>query len=173
MSVFTEVLYDFTAKWEGLISNDPDDDGGLTAHGVTQATYSRWRIKSGLPARPVTLSTPAEREQLYYSEFWQAAGCYKVGNRLSKVLFDTAVNPGVSRAIYMLQAVVSVEADGQFGPATLGAVLRVPEVDIIRRLVSARKGYYVARVFADKVNRKFLEGWLNRCDALLIEVNAQ
>lgn len=172
MSTFTDVLYDFTAKWEGGISNDPDDDGGLTSHGVTQATWDRWCRKKGMPSKPVTMSTAQEREQLYFEEFWQAAGCYKLSNRVAKVLFDTAVNPGVDRAIHLLQAALGVEADGMFGPKTLRAAQAVTEVELCRRLVNARKGYYVARVFAARTNRKFLRGWLRRCDALLFEVNA-
>ena len=160
----------FTSRWEGGTSNDPRDDGGLTVAGVIQRTYSRWRRKHGLPDRPVTESTSDEREQIYFEEFWQAAGCFNFGDTLAIVLFDCAVNPGVDRAVCMLQAVVNARIDGRLGPKTRSAVAAYSESRAARDLVNARKGYHVARAFADAHNWAFAEGWQNRSDDLLREI---
>lgn len=168
-AVFQRALA-FTRRAEGGYVDDPDDDGGPTSHGVIQATYDRWRANRGLPRRPVAESTVEEREQLYFDEFWQRAGCYRFGPALAVSLFDAAVNPGVDRAIALLQSVVGARPDSILGPKTLSAIYLYGERKAARDLQVARRGYYVARRFAKPTNAKFLGGWIARCDALLEEL---
>jgi lysozyme family protein len=163
----------FTSRAEGGYVDDPDDDGGPTSHGVTQATFDRWRTRQGLPLKLVAESTPEEREQLYFEEFWQRTGCYRFGPALAISLFDTAVNPGVDRAIALLQTVVGTKPDSVFGPKTLGAISLYGELKAALDLQVARRGYYVARRFAKPKNAKYLGGWVARCDALLAEIGAE
>lgn len=160
----------FASRWEGGFSDHPADDGGRTMAGVTEATWRAWLAKKGLPRRPVESSTPAEREQLYFEEYWQPAGCFNFGPHLAVPLFDAAVNLGVARAVCLVQAIVGAAVDGRLGPKTRAAVADYSEVRAARDLVAARRGYYVARVFADGGNWTFLRGWLNRCDDLLREL---
>lgn len=160
----------FALEWEGGASNDPDDDGGLTVSGVTQATYERWRLRQGLAPRPVTRLDVEEREQIYFEEYWQRAGCYRFAFALSLALFDAAVNLGPDRAIHLLQATVGSKPDGLLGPRTITAVLTLGENRAAYHMTTARIGYYVARRFAKPTNAKFLGGWLNRCRALLAEI---
>jgi len=161
---------EFTLRHEGGFADDPDDDGGATMAGVTQITYDAWRARRGLPRRPVAESTAEEREQLYFDEFWQRAGCYRFGPALAVSLFDAAVNPGVDRAIALLQAVVGAKPDSLLGPKTLSAIQAFGEQKAACDLQVARRGYYVARRFAKPKNAKFLAGWLLRCNALLAEI---
>lgn len=163
----------FTRRAEGGYVNDPDDDGGPTSHGVTQVTWDRWRARQGLAPKPVAASTAEEREQIYFDEFWQRSGCYRFGPALAISLFDTAVNPGVDRAIALLQSVVGAKPDSLLGPKTLSAIYTFGERKAARDLQVARRGYYVARRFAKPTNAKFLNGWIARCDAILAEIGAE
>jgi lysozyme family protein len=160
---------EFALHWEGGISNHSADAGGLTAYGVTQATYDSYRDRKGLPRRTVTSSTEDEREDLYFSLFWQPAGCFQLLGGVALAQFDFAVNAGPRRAVELLQAVVRAKVDGVLGPKTMMAVAQ-HGASLARDLVIARKGYYVARVSDRPANAAFLAGWLNRCDALLAEI---
>lgn len=162
---------EFALSWEGGVSNDPDDDGGLTANGVTQATYDRWRSRRGESRRSVPWLTQGEREQIYFDEYWQRAGCFRFAFPLALALFDTAVNLGPDRAIHLLQATVGSKPDGLLGPRTISAVLELGENRAAHAMTTARIGYYVARRFAKPTNAKFLGGWTARCRALLAEIS--
>jgi lysozyme family protein len=43
----------FILRWEGGFVDDPDDRGGRTNKGVTQAVYQAWRADQGLPGQDV------------------------------------------------------------------------------------------------------------------------
>lgn len=88
----------FTLTWEGGYSDHPADPGGATNYGVTQRTYDRWRLKHGLPARPVREIEEHEVVSIYRSEYWELSGASEVGGAFGAVLFDSAVNSGVARA---------------------------------------------------------------------------
>lgn len=92
---------DFTLKAEGVISNDPKDTGGLTIFGIS----SRWYPE--LVERLIALVDEGKSWEaieiaidFYYHEYWLKAGCEELFRTpsLAVVVFDTAVNCGVSRA---------------------------------------------------------------------------
>lgn len=88
----------FTLTWEGGYSHHPLDPGGATNFGITQRTYDRWRLRQGLVARDVREIEESEVVSIYRSEYWEPSGAGEVGGALGAVLFDSAVNSGVSRA---------------------------------------------------------------------------
>lgn len=90
--------------FEGGYSDHPLDKGGATNFGVTQGTYDRWRAAQGLPAQPVKVITRAEVEAIYWANYWLKAGCDQLAPALAFVVFDSAVNSGVGRALDWLAA---------------------------------------------------------------------
>lgn len=46
---------EFALRWEGGLSDDPDDRGGRTMQGVTQRVYDAWRKQRGLITQDVAL----------------------------------------------------------------------------------------------------------------------
>lgn len=94
---------DFTLKAEGVISNDPKDTGGLTVFGIS----SRWY--PDLVKKLIALIDEGRANEaieiaidFYRINYWQKSGCDVLTRdccpNLALVLFDTAVNCGVSRA---------------------------------------------------------------------------
>ncbi len=133
----------FVGKWEGGLANDPDDRGGRTMAGVTQGTYNAWRRQKGLPQQDVASSTPQERQQLYYENYYVASGAHRMSEPWALAMFDTAVNMGVGRA---------KELYAQSGGN-------------MERFFELRERKY--RQFAGVGNQgKFLNGWLNRLNDL-------
>jgi lysozyme family protein len=112
---------------EGGYSNHPDDPGGVTLEGVTQAVYDAFRKKKGLPRKALSASMRttaawiAERQEIYRARYWDVLRCDELPAGLDYAVFDYGVNSGVSRSAKALQRVVGVADDGIVGPVTLGA----------------------------------------------------
>ena len=134
----------FVLKWEGGFVDDPDDKGGATNKGITQNTYNAYLKQKGLPQKSVNNITQSEVEAIYYSRYWIAAKCNTMTKQFAVLAFDTAVNMGVGRVSQFLKA----------------AEYKFPE-----KFIAAREAKY--REFAQYGNqKKFLNGWLNRLNAL-------
>src|SRR5581483_11873606 len=103
-----QAAVDFVLAAEGGIVDDPSDPGGLTRFGISQRAYPN------LDIRRLTL---ADAKALYRKDYWDACSCDKLPPGIAFVVFDAAVNQGVSASIRMLQRAVSVKEDGVIGPA--------------------------------------------------------
>lgn len=154
----------FVLRWEGGYVNDPDDPGGATNKGITQAVYNAYLAARGRPPRSVRLITDEEVEAIYRQSYWQAAHCPDLPRVLAIAQFDTAVNMGVGRAIEFLQRSLGVAADRRYGPQTDAAVKRCDPSRTLAKYLSLREQHY--RRLARRGMQKFLKGWLNRIRAL-------
>jgi lysozyme family protein len=164
----------FVLKWEGGVSNDPDDRGGLTKWGVTQATYDRYRKAKGLPLQSVVKMTDAEMRDIYWAYYWQPVRGDEFAYPLALALFDTAVNMGVGTAIKLLQRATNdllpqqrrVAVDGKLGEQTLKTAKTLDPRRLALQLCDRREERYHAIVRANPTQQKFLRGWLNRLNDL-------
>lgn len=130
----------FVLKWEGGYSNNPNDLGGATNKGITQNTYNAWLKSKNKPTKDVRSITDAEVEEIYYKNYWLAAGCDKMSKKFAILAFDTAVNMGVGRVQEFMRAAQWSSTD---------------------KFILAREQKY--REIAKYGNQKiFLQGWLNR-----------
>lgn len=140
---FKEALK-FVLKWEGeAFTNDPDDFGGATKYGVIQRVYDPYRDEKGLPRQSVKHITMAEVEEIYNEKYWIAAGCNALPSPLNLVVFDCAVNMGVSRAKGFL-------SESKRDPTVFNNLRE-------------SKYHEFAKV---KNQKKFLQGWMNRLNDL-------
>lgn len=98
---------------EGGLSDHPNDPGGLTKYGISQRSY---------PGEDIRGMTLTRAKQIYYRDFWSAAGCEGVPAAVRFDLFDMAINSGVKAAIKCLQGAAGCAQDGVLGPKTLQAV---------------------------------------------------
>lgn len=152
--------------FEGGVSNNKADRGGLTNCGVTQRAYDSFRVGKSMQKRAVTLITDAEIKELYTSGYWLPAKCNVSPPPVDLVLFDVSVNSGPKRAIKMLQKALALPDDGSFGPATGKALSSAEPVQTALRMLDAREDFYHAIVAADAGQLVFLKGWLNRTEKL-------
>lgn len=157
---------EFVLAREGGYVNDPDDRGGATNQGVTQATYDAHLRYKGEELRPVLEMTDEERNDIYRDGYWFKARCHLLRWPLSLVVFDAAVNSGPKQSIRWLQGAVGATVDGVFGPMTCMAV------DAVEPLLAARKHIEYREAFLRELAKrpkqdKFLKGWLRRTQALL------
>ena len=109
-------------KHEGGFVNHPSDPGGATNLGVTQAVWEDW-IDRAVSEENMKALTPAKVAPLYRELYWDRIKGDKLPAGVDYVVFDAAVNSGVSRAAKWLQTTVAAVADGAIGEQTLKLVL--------------------------------------------------
>ncbi len=159
----------FVLQQEGGFVNNPNDPGGATNRGITQATYDRYRSAQGVAPLAVSGIADGEVSDIYQTQYWTASRCMDIEQLdagLALVVFDTAVNSGVGEASRILQRLLGVTADGQIGPQTLEALAG-------RDLKALTEDYLWARLALDAgivrqrpQSRQFLLGWVSRVLAL-------
>lgn len=156
----------FTLKEEGGYVDNPDDHGGATNRGITQATYDTWRDSHGEPRQSVKQIADGEVQGIYGEMYWAPGHCPELSPLLAIAHFDWCVNHGCAGAIKTLQQTVGIKADGIFGPDTATALAAQDGGELWRPYNDLRRGWYQARVAAHPDQALFLEGWVGRVDRL-------
>ena len=161
----------FTLSQEGGYVNNPNDSGGATNCGITQATYDAYRAANKLALVPVSGITHAEVAAIYHANYWNAMDCDQLPEPVDLAVFDFGVNAGISRSVRYLQILCDAAPDGVIGPATLAAVAQHDPHDLATGLLQARGHYYQQCVTVNPKNSVFLQGWQNRVKALQQIIN--
>lgn len=146
-------------KYEGGYVDDPKDPGGATNYGITIGTLSAWLGRPATKADVAAL-TQATAAPIYSANYWMAAKCDRLPVGLDLLVFDTAVNMGVSRAAKFLQAALGVAVDGQIGPKTLTALAEADQSKLIHSYVDQREAFYHGL----STFGRFGKGWMSRLD---------
>lgn len=153
-----DLALEFVLRWEGGYSNDADDPGGETKHGISKAAHPDVNIKD---------LTIAKAEGIYRERYWDRIHAGDLPARLAIVLFDTAVNCGPGKAVRLLQQTLRVPVDGVIGPATAAAAWNAAERAAIKDVLVeflARRVVFHAEL---PTFPRFGLGWVKRCLALL------
>ena len=130
---------DFILKWEGYKSENPLDTGGRTIFGIAEKFHPEMVAKIwDMPKEEAR----EEVKSFYKEEYWDKCDCDNLASPYDMIVFDTAVNMGVSRALTFKK-----QSSGGAGyPAwTDYLILRIEAYNKIA-----------------KKNPVFLCGWLNR-----------
>lgn len=138
-------------RWEGDISDHPDDRGGLTKFGISSAQF---------PDEDIANLTWERAQELYLKHYWLASEAHKFPYAASRMIFDMAVTHGASRAIRIVQKAVNAHVDGIVGPKTLTAVFRHP--NLVVYVLAERARYFAMIALNDPAQAVFLRGWNRR-----------
>ncbi len=118
-------------EMEGGWSDHPDDPGGATNLGITHGTLRRAMRKGHITKKQgesvrqrLKRLTQREAKTIYRHMYWQPSHAPMLGDGLDLLVFDAAVNQGVTRSIRFLQKTLGVKVDGIWGPQTQQAALR-------------------------------------------------
>ena len=110
---------------EGGYTADPADPGNWTGGACGRGLCNGTRFGVSAAAYPgvaiATLTLDAART-IYRRDYWDPVGGDSLPPPLALLVFDAAVNNGVSRAVRWLQTAAGVPPDGAMGPRTLAAV---------------------------------------------------
>jgi len=181
-----DLAYRFVAKWEGGLSDDPADRGGITHWGVSieflrdcaridSSRCLHLGIEEPITRETIKALTQEQARALFRWRFWDVPGFERYDAPLAVTLFDCSVNHGVKRAILLAQKAFNyvcpdqgywLIVDGIQGPKTRAALPTVNPVVLSLAIISARRDFYRAIVKSNASQKVFLKGWLNRADDL-------
>lgn len=122
---------------EGGFVNNPKDPGGATNYGITMATLRAWRGHP-IAVQDVKELKVEEAILIYKKNYWDPCRCDDLPVGIDHVVFDAAVNSGVSQSSKWLQRVVGAEEDGIIGPRTLSAVRAMDPTTVIHMCLDYR-----------------------------------
>jgi len=177
MAKTIQQLIDEVIDREGDYVNHPDDRGGPTRWGVTQAVARASGYQGHMRNYP-----RSEAFKVYQRKYWVRPGFSKVAvysPRVAAELFDTGINMGPGVASGFLQRSLNVlnrrgrdykdlTVDRQIGNATLTAMQRylrrrgdvVGEDVLMKALESLQGARYIALAERRERNESFVFGWL-------------
>ena len=145
-------------KHEGGYSDHRDDPGGKTRYGVTEAVAREVGYRGDMRELPLDLA-----QRIYKERYWDAVQAENLPPDVRYIVFDGAVNSGVSQSVKWLQRACGVHDDGVIGPITIRAASTLHSEGLRRRILAQR-----LRFMAKLPNwPAFSRGWANRiCDLL-------
>lgn len=163
-----ESLIDRLMSREGGYVDHPDDRGGPTNYGITQATLADWRSEP-VSAADVQDLMPDEARAIYRHRYWTGPGFDRLDIHplTAEIVFDAAVNHGPRTAVRLLQRAAGVADDGLIGPITRRAASAASPRDLTARLLAHRGLYYGEIIGADPSQDVFRNGWANRLAELI------
>lgn len=141
-AVFNKAMK-FVLRWEGGYVNHPNDPGGATNKGVTQAVYDQYRKNKKLQVQTVKNITDAEVYDIYRRQYFDPISAGLDSEDLIICAMDFAVNSGVSRSKkYLLLTKDPIKFNDN------------------------REIYYKKIVANNPKLSVFLKGWMNRLNDL-------
>lgn len=126
MTVFDQAFRIVVGE-EGAYSCNAQDPGNWTggACNVGRLLGTKYGIAAcSRPSLDISNLTLEEARDIYRTEYWNAVAADGLPPPLALLVFDAAVNNGVSRAVRWLQTAIGAKADGVIGPATLLALAK-------------------------------------------------
>jgi lysozyme family protein len=156
MANFNDAIVKTLAREGGAKFTDiAGDKGGATKYGISQAAYPNVDIRN---------LTEQQARDIYKRDYWdRVRGDDLTSQMVAENLFDTAVNMGVRTASRLAQSMLEIKpADGIIGSASLAVFNQQNEKEFIVHFTLAKIGYYASICNKDRVQSKFLLGWINR-----------
>lgn len=179
------IIRDKTSIEAGYV-DDPDDSGGITNHGVTQALANQYKTtlktKFGWDGNMRNLTTEMAFF-IYKTHFWDKMKLDEVMKRsvfLADRLFDLGINAGKTVPVKNLQRYLNVmnnrqtywkdiDADGAMGPKTLAALDAyiakrgaTGKDYLIDAMLDMQSTYYIELAERREKDEKFIYGWQAR-----------
>lgn len=140
---------------KGYVDN-PKDPGGETKYGISKRSYPDINIKE------LTLD---DAKKIYKRDYWDKLECDTMPWPVCLVLFDSAVNHGITATIKMAQKVVELQDNGVFDNRLKTEMLNTPPYKFVTRFIARRLSLYTSLKTWDTFGR----GWTNRIATILKE----
>jgi len=138
---------------EGGYVNDSHDPGGETKYGISKRAYPSVDIKN---------LTKEDAIRIYKRAYWDKVKGDSLPSGIDIVVFDGAINSGVSRSAKWLQKAVGVPQDGLIGPQTIYATQQLDCEVVIRSILAQR--YTFLRSLPTW--SRYKNGWTRRLEEL-------
>ncbi len=164
----------FVLRWEGGVSDNAADRGGLTYKGITYATYNllcKTVLKKD-PSREHFLSLTDEEVGLFVKYYWDKS---TNNNQIASQKIAEAITSwfwGSGRlGLMWYQRMLNKEygcklvVDGIIGRASIEAINSIDPDSLFRMSIKYRRERFYTIVNNNPSQKIFLKGWLNRLRA--------
>lgn len=152
--------------------NHPDDRGGPTNYGITQATLSRY-LKRPASIDDVRLMPLSTAKTIYRGDYWAAIRGDQIQSQLvANHCLDMCVLRGVGAAPKAIQTVLGVKVDGVLGPVSLAALNQNSSSRFLLGFYRVCAKAFAGIAAANPTQLVFLNGWLNRLDDMFNDATA-
>lgn len=165
-------IIDDLIRDEGGESNHPDDLGGHTRWGITEAVARDHDYQGPMSELPKMTA-----KLIYMIDYWQGPGfnnVHKLAPDVAEKLFEIGVNISRVKAAKWLQRMLNLltdmvlKVDGKIGPMTLNALHvymsrrrhQDGEKTIIKAITGIQACHYINITEKRPENRSFIYGWL-------------
>ena len=164
-----------TLKHEGFFSNDPDDHGGATTYGITEAVAREYGYTGPMMDFPIQTA-----KDIYRKNYWDIIRLDDIAEYdedIAVEMFDTGVNMGAGQAGEFLQRSINclnrnqtifpdLKVDGIIGSKSIEALSKLSGLTehraILKTLNALQGEYYVRICEQDPSQEKFFRGWACR-----------
>jgi lysozyme family protein len=164
---------------EGGYVNHPDDPGGATKYGVTEAVARKADYRGDMRDFPKHCSAeaPVCADSIYIRQYFEGPGIMplvSIEPAVADELVNTAANMGAPRPSRWFQQSlnemgVPVIVDGKIGPASIAAYRVLQQTDgkvaacvqMLDKLDARQRAEYDRLVRVNPRLRKFYRGWVN------------
>lgn len=170
-----------TLGHEGGYVDDPNDAGGQTNYGITQATLDQYRATLS-PADAANLSvsvadlTTDQARQVYKTLYYDQKRIGDIADDTTAAqIFDLGVNHSPKAAGLIVQKAIldvlpssGIALDGIVGSKTIAILNQSPPATLLRidnSMVDERIAYYRRLAQNDPSQQKFLNGWIARAES--------
>ena len=161
-------MADFAPAFEAMIKaeggyvlhNVPGDRGGMTYAGIARNMNPQW---PGWQLIDGGSDVPAQMVRDFYRRgYWDNIRGDDIEHQaIAQSVFDFQVNTGAT-ARKLAQLVVGATPDGRFGDKTLAALNAADPEKFVMAYALAKIARYRDIVRRDRVQQKFLLGWISR-----------
>lgn len=172
---FLERTIDHLIAVEGGYVNHPNDRGGPTNYGITEAVARQNGYTGAMKDLPLQTA-----KDIYIRRYWTAPGFDKVApisEAVAAELLDTGVNMGPAQATMFLQRALNafsqsgkaypmIAVDGGLGPTTLNTLMTylkgrgAPGVPVLLKAMNSLQGArYIELTEQRTQNSTFTYGW--------------
>ena len=171
-----KISTDFTLRQEdstlsGTITNISGDSGGLTRFGLC-AKYHPTLVAAGFYDASMDAATALPlAEQTYLQDYATPLLIAEIDDQaIATALLSFAVNEegtgDKGTAVKLLQESCGAVPDGVIGPATIASINELDPPYLLSRYCEAQEAHYRGIVAANPSQAEFLNGWLNRVEAV-------
>lgn len=177
-----EKFMNFTKKWEGGLSRDPDDSASSYPNPLEHKGKTGWHTNVGITYKvwESTFGEDAARDffvmpedmwfEIFKKKYWDSVKADKIESfGVAAYVTGMAWGSGAKRAGELLQKAIKnlgghLTVDGAIGKITLRECNALPPQELFDELLYVRENFFRSIAKPGTKNARFLKGWLNRLE---------
>tara|TARA_Y100000590_G_scaffold182396_1_gene207886 strand:+ start:1109 stop:1783 length:675 start_codon:yes stop_codon:yes gene_type:complete len=146
---------------EGGYVDDPDDNGGETKYGISDAQYGdKEDIKNIEKDRA---------KYIYYRDYYTGPGYDDLPDGVREQVFDAGIYKGPPTVTRILQKESGAKVDGHIGPETISKIEEMNIPELSKRLFYAFNEDNESVIKRYPAKSKYRKGWHNRNKRMTVE----